>query len=395
MGTSSKSGADDEQKAQKAHPFWGWLVIVAALAVIAVMTYPFLASRTNRDLALPTAEETTVKVADQMSAVPRAGRANLARQFFQHPNPIVRYATVEAIADWKIRDAVPLLQQGLEDNCSAVRRRAMEVLWRIDRERGLRLLLAGLKDEDVDVRRAAVNQLRFANDRRVVPAIIPLLDDPDHTARFFALGALRKLTGQPFFTRTTDPPEKQQAVIRQWKEWWNRERARWAETQHWTDVPPMHPKRTDPAPPLTLRSVEGSPLRLQDFKGKLVLLHFYGTWCAPCAVEMPELVRLRQAYPETELVMIGIAVNETQGERAVREWIEKFKITFPQALADPTVVSAYWIQGVPITYLIDPEGRIRYRFEGERDFETFRQVIDRVRHSLNATGSPPTPAGAR
>ncbi|MEJ5252206.1 MAG: redoxin domain-containing protein [Chthonomonadetes bacterium] len=395
MGTSSSSGAEDEKKTQKVHPFWGLFVILAALAVLFVMIYPFIASRMYRELPLPSTEETTVKVADRMAPLSAGERARLVHELFRNPNPMVRVAAVEAIEDWKIRRALPLLEDAAQDNCSAVRRRAIEVFWKLDRERGLRLLIAGLRDDDVDIRRAAISQLRFANDKRTIPAIIPLLDDPDHTTRFFALGVLRKLTEQPYFARTSDPPEKQQAVIRQWKQWWQKERPRWADEQQWAEVAPLHPTRTDPAPPFTLRSLDGSRLRLQDFRGSMLVLHFYGTWCAPCEVEMPHLVRLREAYPESDLAMVGVAVNETEGERAVREWIEKFKITYPQALATPEMISAYWIQGVPITYIIDAEGRIRYRFEGDRDFETFRKMIERVRTQVTATGSSPTPAGAR
>ncbi len=395
MGTSSSSGAEDEKKTQKVHPFWGLLVILAALAVLFVMIYPFIASRAHRELPLPSTEETTVKVSDRLASLSPQERTRTVQDLFRNPNPMVRVAAVEAIEDWKIRPALPLLRDAVQDNCSAVRRRAIEVYWKIDREHGLRLLLAALRDEDVDMRRAAISQLRFASDKRTVPAVIPLLDDPDHTTRFFALGVLRRLTGQPYFAKTTDPPEKQQAVIRQWKQWWQKERARWADEQGWTEIEPLHPKRIDPAPPFTLRSLDGSRLRLQDFRGRILVLHFYGTWCAPCEVEMPHLVRLRQTYPESELAMIGVAVNETQGERAVREWMEKFKITYPQVLATPEMISAYWIQGVPITYIIDAEGRIRYRFEGDRDFETFRKMIERVRTQVTATGLPPTPAGAR
>lgn len=395
MASPSQSGAEDEKKHQKVHPFWGILVIVAALAVIFVMVYPFIASRMNRELQLPTTEETTVKVADRMARLPQTERVKWARELFQNPNPLLRVATVESIEDWKIRDAYSLLERGLEDNCSAVRRRSLEALWRLDRQRGMRLLLAGLRDDDVDIRRAAISQLRFANDKRVIPAVIPLLDDYDRTTRFFALGVLRKLTEQPYFTRTSDPPEKQQAVIRQWKQWWAEERPRWRDEERWATVAPIYPKRTDPAPQFTIRSIDGTRLRLPEMRGKIVLLHFYGTWCAPCEAEMPELVRLRQAYPEDVLLMIGVAVNETQGARAVREWIEKFKITYPQALATPEVVAAYWVQGVPITYVIDQEGRIRYRFEGERDFETLRRTVERVLGETTATSSPATPAQAR
>lgn len=395
MGTLPKSGTDNKKKTQRVPLFWGLLVIVAALAVIFVMTYPFIASRINRNHPLPHAEETTVRVADRLAAVPHEEQAKLAQEMFRSSNPIVRLATVEAIEDQKIHDAYPLLQQGLDDNCSAVRRRALEVLWRVDRKRGLRLLLAGLKDDDVDIRRAAITQIRFVDDKSVIPAIVPLLDDPDQTTRFFTLGVLRKLTGQPYFAKISDPPEKHQAVIRQWKRWWQKERLRWADRQGESKIQPIQPKRTDPAPSFTLRSIDGSQIRLQDLRGRWVLLHFYGTWCAPCEIEMPDLVRLRQAYPQNELVMIGVAVGETQGDRAVREWVEKFKITYPQALATPEVISAYWVPGVPVTYIIDPEGEIRYRFEGERDFETYRRFIDRLSRSATSTGSPATREGVQ
>jgi peroxiredoxin len=381
MAHPSPSGADGEKQSQKVHPFWGLLAIASAIAVIFVIAYPFIASRRSQNLRLPTAEETAVKVADRMAPLSGAERAKLARELFRNPNPLMRLAAVEAIEDWKVREAFPLLEHALEDNYSAVRRRAMESLWRMDRERGIRLLLAGLQDDDVDIRRGAISQLRFANDKRVIPAVIPLLDDKDDTVRFFALGVLRKLTGLPYFARTSDPPAKRQAVILQWKQWWAKEQARWEKEKRWATTPPVSPTRSDPAADFALTTIDGSRIRLTDYRGKLLLLHFYGTWCAPCETEMPELVRVRQAFSESQLAMVGIAVNETQGERAVREWVEKFNITYPQALATSEVVSGYWIQGVPVTYLIDAQGRIRYRWDGDRDFETFRRAIVRLLQS--------------
>jgi peroxiredoxin len=376
MAHPSQSGASEQKPSPKVHPL-GWLLaIVAALAVVGVMVYPFIASR--RNLPLPTVEDTTVKVADQLAATSAEARARLAQELFRSPNPHVRLATIEAIQDWQIRDAFPLLERGLEDNCSAVRLRAMQSLWKSDPERGMRLLLAGLRDDDVDIRRAAISQLRFANDQRVVPAVIPLLDDEDATVRFFAQGVLRKLTGQPYAAKTSDPPAKHQAVIRQWKQWWAKEQARWAEQKRWATEAPVQPTRADPAPDFRLTAIDGTRIRSADYRGKLLILHFYATWCAPCEAEMPELVHLRQAFPESQLAMVGIAVNEPQGERAVREWVKRFKLTYPQALATASILSNYWVQGVPITYLIDAQGRIRYRWEGERDFKTFYRMISRL-----------------
>jgi peroxiredoxin len=379
MANSSQSSAEREKGSLKAQRLWSSLVVLAALAVIAVMVYPFIASRQN--LPLPSAEETSVNVSERMAAVSPADRAKLAHELFQHPNPLVRLATVDAIYEWKVREALPLLERSLEDNCSAVRRRGMETLWKRDRERGMRLLLAGLKDEDVDIRRGAITQLRFVNDKRTVPAVISLLDDEDPTVRFLAQGVLRKLTGLPYFARVADPPEKHQAVIRQWKQWWAKQAHQWEDEKRWAQAQPSPPARVDPAPDFRLRTIDGARTRLGDYRGRMLVLHFYGTWCAPCEKEMPELVRLRQAFAESQVAMLGVAVGETQKDKAVREWVQKFKISFPQALATPEIVAAYWVQGVPITYLIDAQGNIRYRWEGERDFESFRRTIARLLQS--------------
>jgi peroxiredoxin len=386
MAHPSSSGADSEKQSQRVHPFWGLLAIASAIAVIFVIAYPFIASRRSQNLPLSNAEETTVKVADRMAPLSSAERATVARELFRSPNPLIRLAAVEAINDWKVREAFPLLETAMEDNYSSLRRRAMETLWRMDREKGMRLLLAGLRDDDVDIRRAAISQLRFSDDKRVIPAVIPLLDDTDATVRFFALGVLRKLTGMPYFARSSDPPAKREEVIRQWKQWWAKQQSRWEKEIRWATVSPIHPTRIDPATDFTLTAIDGSRIRLKDYRGKLLLLHFYGTWCAPCEAEMPELVRVRQAFPESQLAMLGIAVNETQGERAVREWMQKFKVTYPQALDTPELVRTYWIQGVPVTYLIDAQGRIRYRWDGERDFETFRRAIVRLLQSERPDG---------
>lgn len=394
MASPSSSDKEAGTRHRKSPPVGTLLVALAALMLVLVMMYPFLAGG-SRQVSLPDPEQVVMEVSSRMAQLPPEERAPLAQETFRSANPLVRQATVEAVLDWKVQEAYPLLEQAFADNCSAVRRRVVESLWRVDWERGVRVLLAALHDDDIDIRRSALNQARFVDDRRLIPHLIPLLDDADPNIRLMAVGALRKVAKQPYFFRSTDPAEKQQAVLRQWKTWWVKERARWAKMEKQAAVAPVHPTRTDPAPNFSLRSLDGKRWRLHDLRGKLVLLHFYGTWCAPCESEMPHLVRLRQTYSSDELVMIGVAMNEPKGARAVREWTQRFGITYPQALATPQIVAAYWVQGVPITYLIDREGRIRYRLEGERDFDTLRRVVERLRQSAIATGSTPAPAAER
>lgn len=395
MESPVSSGGESEKRHARSQRIWGVLVILAAIAVVFVITYPLVSALISRQHTVPSIEDTTITVSDNIASLPPEQRAEMAKRLFRSPNPLVRLAVVEAIEDWQIRGAFDLLERSLEDNCSAVRRRGMETLWKQDRQRGMQLLLAALRDMDADLRRGAIGQVRFANEPRVVPAVIPLLDDPDPTIRFFATGVLRKLTGMPYLARNTDSEQRKQEVVQQWKRWWQQNRHRWKQTEQWARVPAIAPKRADPAPPFSLRTIDGERLRLSDLKGKIVVLHFYATWCAPCEHEMPNLVRLRQNYPPEQVAVIGLAVNETDGGKTVREWIQRFGITYPQALASPAVVAAYWVQGVPITYLIDAQGRIRYRFEGERDFESYRQMVEYLLQEPNATSSPPRPESGR
>lgn len=394
MAVSSPSGNETSASRSRRLPKGTLLVALAGLVVVFVIAYPFLVDSEHLT-SPPDTEAEILEVSRRMAPLSPEQRAQLAYDTFRSPNPLKRQATVEAVLDWKVQEAYPLLEQAFADSCSAVRRRVAESLWRVDYERGIRVLLAALRDDDLDIRRAALNQAKFVVDRRLVPTLIALLDDADPNVRLMAVGALRRIAQQPYFVRTTESAEKQQAVLRQWKAWWAKEQPRWAEVAKQANVPPIHPTRTDPAPAFSVKSLDGKRWRLHDLRGKLVLLHFYGTWCAPCESEMPHLVRLRQTYSLDELVMIGVAMNESKGARTVREWIRRFGITYPQVLATPQMVAAYWVQGVPITYLIDREGRIRYRLEGERDYDTLRRVVERLRQEASATGSTPTPVAGR
>jgi len=107
MAHPSPSGADGEKQSQRVHPFWGLLAIASAIAVIFVIAYPFIASRRSQNLPLSNAEETAVKVADRMAPLSSAERATVARELFRSPNPLIRLAAVEAINDWKVREAFP------------------------------------------------------------------------------------------------------------------------------------------------------------------------------------------------------------------------------------------------------------------------------------------------
>ena len=116
-----------------------------------------------------------------------------------------------------------------------------------------------------------------------------------------------------------------------------------------------------PAPDFTLTDIDGKTLRLSDFRGKWVLLDFWGSWCIWCRKGNPALVELYQKYGGKDFEIIGLAVNDK--EENLRAAIAKDGITWrnvdlSQDKNNPTLPTLYNLQGVPTKLLIDPEGHI-------------------------------------
>jgi len=132
---------------------------------------------------------------------------------------------------------------------------------------------------------------------------------------------------------------------------------------------PLRPvKNPVPADAFTVRDLSGKLVSLGDFRGRVVLLNFWATWCAPCAKEMPSMERLYQAYGAKGLVIVGMSVD-TGAPQEVKAFAEKLKITFPILHDRDSIVSRHYsIPGVPVSYLIDRKGRVAYRVLGEYDW---------------------------
>jgi peroxiredoxin len=133
-----------------------------------------------------------------------------------------------------------------------------------------------------------------------------------------------------------------------------------------------------PADAFTLRDLDGKLVGLRDFEGKVVLLNFWATWCAPCLKEMPGMQRLYQEYNARGLVIVGVSVDKSPpGE--VKEFAEKLKITYPILHDRDMIISRnYSNPGVPSSYLIDRRGRITHRVSGEYDWlsSEAREAVD-------------------
>jgi len=113
------------------------------------------------------------------------------------------------------------------------------------------------------------------------------------------------------------------------------------------------------APDFTLKSLEGSNLRLNEYRGQVVLINFWASWCGPCRQEMPLLDRLHSRYEDTGFAVLGVNV-EGVVEPAL-DIVQKTNVTFPILIDDGQRVSEmYNLQAMPSTIVVDRDGVIRY-----------------------------------
>lgn len=114
------------------------------------------------------------------------------------------------------------------------------------------------------------------------------------------------------------------------------------------------------APRWTLKALDGTELTLSSLRGKVVVLDFWATWCAPCRVEMPDYVKLQDKLRDRGLVIVGLSLDN-QGPATVKRFVEQLGVNYLIAMGDEKVAEAYEIEFMPTTYLIDRDGRIRHK----------------------------------
>jgi len=140
------------------------------------------------------------------------------------------------------------------------------------------------------------------------------------------------------------------------------------------------PRKGEPAPAIQITSTSGQRITNANYKGHVLLVHFFATWCSPCRESIPVLIRLTRKYGAQGFQVLGLSIDEG-GDRVVPAFIREKKITYPVALAGDDLQEAYGVRSVPTFFLINRKGQVIEKFmgvspESEREMEAaVRRVL--------------------
>jgi peroxiredoxin len=122
-----------------------------------------------------------------------------------------------------------------------------------------------------------------------------------------------------------------------------------------------------PTPALSLPDLDGKQHTLDAYRGKVVLINFWATWCEPCKEEMPSIERLRQSLADRPFAVL--AVNLAEPDSRVQRFVQEARLGFPVLMDRDTATAKAWkARLLPATYIVGPDGRIRYSYIGELDW---------------------------
>jgi cytochrome c biogenesis protein CcmG/thiol:disulfide interchange protein DsbE len=134
------------------------------------------------------------------------------------------------------------------------------------------------------------------------------------------------------------------------------------------------------APDFTLKDLDGNDVKLSDYRGKVVVLDFWATWCPPCRKGIPDFVEMQEQYGEDKFVVIGINLDQGKPNEVVpmvTDFAKQYKINYPVVIHDQQVVYAYGgIRSIPTTFVLDKEGRVRIGVQGWKPKTFFTDIID-------------------
>ena len=141
------------------------------------------------------------------------------------------------------------------------------------------------------------------------------------------------------------------------------------------------------APEFALEDLDGVTHRLADYRGRVVIVNFWATWCPPCREEMPSMQRAWEKLESEGIVML--AVNGGEDEDTVFQFTANYPVEFPLLLDRDSKVTGEWpVRGLPTTFVVDPRGRLVYRAIGGREWDD-PELLALVRALSESSVSPP------
>lgn len=125
-------------------------------------------------------------------------------------------------------------------------------------------------------------------------------------------------------------------------------------------------RKGDPAPPFKVVSTSGQNITLANYKGHVLIVDFFATWCTPCRDSIPHLLSLNQKYGKQGLQILGLSADE-DGEKVVREFVAEQRITYPVAMAGENLLTDFGLRSIPTIFVINKKGVIAEKFMGFND----------------------------
>lgn len=130
------------------------------------------------------------------------------------------------------------------------------------------------------------------------------------------------------------------------------------------------------APHFELADASGKQVRVSDFRGKVLLLNFWATWCRGCKTEIPWFIEFKNGYKDKDFDVLGVALD-ADSWKTVRPYITEKNVNYPIVVGDDNVAALYWgSEGLPVSFLIDKDGRIAVKHAGVVDKKNLQSQIE-------------------
>ena len=138
-----------------------------------------------------------------------------------------------------------------------------------------------------------------------------------------------------------------------------------------------HRQERRPAPDFSLAQLDGQPLQLSSYRGKVVLLDFWATWCVPCREETPHLVELQQKYRDSGLQIIGVSMDDSPDP--VRRFYREFHMNYPVVMGNAQTGELYGgVLGLPIAFYVGRDGKIEAKRIGAQSASAIEDEIKKL-----------------